>query len=43
LLAGYQEEKRAAKIDEKTIREGDDRKCFGIEGSVSGTVQVDYS
>jgi hypothetical protein len=32
LLAGYQEEKRVAKIDEKTIREGVDMKCFEVEG-----------
>jgi hypothetical protein len=28
LLAGYQEEKRFAKVDEKTIRERVDRKCL---------------
>jgi hypothetical protein len=33
LLAGYQE-KRIAKIDEETIREGVDRKCFEIEGNI---------
>jgi len=44
LRAGYQEEKRVAKVDEKTIREGVDRKCFEIEGEIfEGPIQLDYS
>jgi hypothetical protein len=40
LLARYQEEKRAAKIDEKTIREGDDRKCFGMREMFQGPFRL---